>query len=67
MANTEDMTLITCDSDVCAYCAISINPQLSDEDACYTCVHQSGKYFNQKMLDDNFIGIECWREADYES
>lgn len=53
---SDDMILITCDSEVCDYCARKINPQgADDKEMCDDC-------FNHNF----FIGIECWREANYE-
>ena len=62
-AKRADLKLVTCDSDICDYCARKLYPDDEFEDAekCNECIH--GKY-GRMTGRNHFLGIQCvtWKE-----
>ena len=62
-AKRADLKLITCDSNICDYCARKLytDDEFEDAEKCNECKH--GKYGKFTGI-DHFLGIQCvtWKE-----
>ena len=66
-AKRADLKFVTCDSNICDYCARKLYPDDEFEDAekCNECIHQQGGLYRSYLGGENhFLGIQCvtWKE-----